>query len=133
VDNEHDKAAYIFGILTIEYNNSPVDVEEALLHVDKFSMPPLSDRMIREWIRSMHWKTVVMLKRYEELGWGHRFFAVKDLLQCHTPGCQALIFRNAWEHERWMTSCSWTCWWRHEHQMFATTFSNTPQLWFGAY
>jgi hypothetical protein len=80
VDNEHDKAAYIFGILTIEYNNSPVDVEEALLHVDKFSMPPLSNRMIREWIRSMHWKTVVMLKRYEELGWGRRFFAVKDLL-----------------------------------------------------
>jgi hypothetical protein len=45
-DNRHDEAAYIFGILTIEYNNSPVEVEEALLHVDKFSTPSLFDQMI---------------------------------------------------------------------------------------
>jgi hypothetical protein len=93
----------------IEYNNSPVEVEEALLHVDKFSMPPLSDWMIQEWIRSVHWKTIITLKRYEELGWGRRFFVVQYLPQYHTPGCQELIFRNAWEHERWMTSCSRTC------------------------
>jgi hypothetical protein len=28
-DNKHDEAAYMFGIFTIEYNNSPVEVEEA--------------------------------------------------------------------------------------------------------
>jgi hypothetical protein len=116
VHNGHDEAVYIFVILTIEYNNSPVEVEEALLHVDKFIMPSLSDRTIQEWIRSMCWKSVVMLLRYEELGWGRRFFAnVQDLPQCHTPGCQALIFRNVWENERWMTSCSRTCWRRYEH------------------
>jgi hypothetical protein len=71
--------AYIFGILTIEYNNLPVEVEEAQLHVDKFSTPPLSDQTIREWIHSVHWKTVIMLKRYEKLGWGRRFFAMQDL------------------------------------------------------
>jgi hypothetical protein len=58
----------------IEYKNSPVEVEEALLHIIKYSMSPLSDRMIREWIRSVHWKNVIMLKRYEELDWGCRFF-----------------------------------------------------------
>jgi hypothetical protein len=51
----------------IEYKNSPVEVEEALLHIIKYSMSPLSDRMIREWIRSVRWKNVIMLKRYEEL------------------------------------------------------------------
>jgi hypothetical protein len=82
-DNKHDEAVYIFGILMIEYNNSLVEVEEALLHVDKFSMSSLSDRTIREWICSVHWKTVIMLKRYEELSWGHRFFAdTQDLPQC---------------------------------------------------
>jgi hypothetical protein len=45
-NNEHDEVAYIFGILMIEYNNSPVEVEEALLHIVKFSTPPLSDWMI---------------------------------------------------------------------------------------
>jgi hypothetical protein len=60
----------------MEYNNSLVEVMEALLHIDKFSMSPLSGWTIREWIRLVHWKTVIMLKRYEELGWGHRFFAV---------------------------------------------------------
>jgi hypothetical protein len=119
-DNRHDEATYIFGILTIEYDNSPMEVEEALLHVDKFITPSLSDRTIQEWICLVRWKTVITLKRYEKLCWGHRFFAdVQDLPQYHTPRCQVLIFRNAWEHERWMTSCSWTCWWRHEHQMFA--------------
>jgi hypothetical protein len=47
-DNRHDKAAYIFGILTIEYNNSPMKVEEALLYVDKFITLSISDRTIRE-------------------------------------------------------------------------------------
>jgi hypothetical protein len=120
---------YIFGILTIEYNNSLLEVKEALLHIDKFSTSSLSDRMIRVWIRSVHWKTVITLKRYEELGWGRRFFVdVQDLPQCRTLGCQALIFRNVWEHERWMTSCSRTCRWRHEHQMFAATLSNSPTM-----
>jgi hypothetical protein len=114
-NNRHDEATNIFGILMIEYNNSPVEVEEALLHIGKFSTPPLSDRMIREWISLVRWKIVIMLKRYEKLGWGHRFFAMQDLPQCHTPECQALIFRNVWKHERWMTSCSRTCWWRHDH------------------
>jgi hypothetical protein len=44
VDNGHNEAAYIFGILTIEYNNSPVEVKEALLHVDKFITPSLSNQ-----------------------------------------------------------------------------------------
>jgi hypothetical protein len=70
VDNRHDKVAYIFGILTIEYNNSPVEVKEALVHVEKFITSSLADRTIREWIRSVHWKAVLMLLRYEELGWG---------------------------------------------------------------
>jgi hypothetical protein len=26
----------MFGILMVKYNNSPVEVEEALVHVDKF-------------------------------------------------------------------------------------------------
>jgi hypothetical protein len=40
----HDEAVYLFGILTIENNNSPVEVEEALVHVDKFITPSLSDQ-----------------------------------------------------------------------------------------
>jgi hypothetical protein len=91
-DNGHDEAAYIFGILMIEYNNLLVEVKKALLHVDKFSMPSLSDRMNQEWICSVRWKTFIALKRYQELGWGHQFFVdMQDLPQCHTPGCQALI------------------------------------------
>jgi hypothetical protein len=132
-NNKHDEAVYIFGILTIEHNNSSVEVVEAQLHIDKFNTLPLSDRTSREWICLVSWKTVMTLKRHEELSQGRRFFAKQDLPQCHTLGCQALIFRNTWEHERWMTSCSWTCWWRHEHQMFAVTFSNTPQPQFGGY
>jgi hypothetical protein len=46
VDNGHDEAAYIFSILTIEYNNSPVEVEEALVHVGKFITPSLADQTI---------------------------------------------------------------------------------------
>jgi hypothetical protein len=125
---------YLFGILTIEYNNSSVEIKEALLHIDKFITSSLSDRMIQEWISSVHWKTVIMLLRYEELGWGRRFFAdMQDLPQCHTLGCQKLMFRNAWENERWMTSCSQTCWWRHEHHMYAAKFTNTPQPGAGVY
>jgi hypothetical protein len=91
----------------IEYTNSPVEVEEALVHIDKFITSSLADWMIREWIHSVRWKDVLMLLRYEVLGWWRRFFVdVQDLPQCHTPRCQALIFRNAWENERWMTSCS---------------------------
>jgi hypothetical protein len=96
-DNRHDEATYIFGILTIEYNNSLVEVKEALVHVDKFITSSLADQMIRKWICSVHWKDVLMLLRYEELGWGRRFFAdVQDLPQCHTLGCQVLIFKNVW-------------------------------------
>jgi hypothetical protein len=69
-DSRHNEATYIFGILTIEYNNSPVEVNEALLHIDKFSTPPLSDWTIQEWNRSVCWKTIIMLKKYEEFGWG---------------------------------------------------------------
>jgi hypothetical protein len=36
VDNGQDEAAYMFGILTVEYNNLVVEAEEALVHVDKF-------------------------------------------------------------------------------------------------
>jgi hypothetical protein len=61
VDNGHDEAAYIFGVLMIEYNNPPVEVEEALVHVDKFITSSLADRTIREWIHSMRWKAVLML------------------------------------------------------------------------
>jgi hypothetical protein len=36
----------MFGILMVEYNNSLVEVEEALVHVDKFIIPSLADPMI---------------------------------------------------------------------------------------
>jgi hypothetical protein len=39
VDRGHDEAAYKFDILMVEYNNSLVEVEGALVHVDKFIMP----------------------------------------------------------------------------------------------
>jgi hypothetical protein len=45
-DNGHDEAAYMFGILTVKYNNLEVKVEEALVHMDKFIMPSLADLMI---------------------------------------------------------------------------------------
>jgi hypothetical protein len=108
----------------IEYSNSSVEVEEALGYIDKFITSSLADWTIQKWICSVRWKAVLMLLRYEELGWGCWFFAyVRDLPQCHTPGCQALIFRNTWENERWMTSCTRTGWWRHVHLMFAMKFN----------
>jgi hypothetical protein len=42
-DNGHAEVAYIFAILTIEYNNSLMEVEEALVHMDKFITPSLAD------------------------------------------------------------------------------------------
>jgi hypothetical protein len=114
---------YLFVILTVENNNSLVEVEEALVHVDKFITPSLFDPTIRGRIHSMRYDAILMLRRYEELGWGHRFFhPVQDLPHCLSPGCQALIYRNAWKDERWMTSCSRTCWWRQEHHMFVALF-----------
>jgi hypothetical protein len=103
----------MFGILMVEYNNSTVEVEEALVHMDKFITLSLADPMIRWWIHSVRYDAVLTLIRYENLGWAHRFFhPVQDFPQYHTLGCQALIYRNAWKSERWMTSCSRTCWWR---------------------
>jgi hypothetical protein len=88
VDIGHGEVAYMFGLLTVEYNNSPVEVEEALVLVDKFITPSLADPMIRRWIHLVHYDDVLTLIRYENLGWGRRFFAdVQDLPQCHTPGC----------------------------------------------
>jgi hypothetical protein len=114
----------MFGILTVEYN-SAVEVGEALVHVDKFITLSLTDRTIQQWICSVHYDAVLTLIRYENLSWGRQFFhLVQDLPQCHTPGCQALIYRNVWKSERWMTSCSRTCWWRQEHQMFVAMFKS---------
>jgi hypothetical protein len=36
----------MFGILTIEYNNSIVEVEEALVHMEKFITLSLADQTI---------------------------------------------------------------------------------------
>jgi hypothetical protein len=44
-DSGHDEV-YMFDILTVEYNNSSVEVEEALIHVDKFIASSLADPMI---------------------------------------------------------------------------------------
>jgi hypothetical protein len=88
VDIGHGEVAYMFGLLTVKYNNSPVEVEEALVLVDKFITPSLADPMIRRWIHLVHYDDVLTLIRYENLGWGRRFFAdVQDLPQYHTPGC----------------------------------------------
>jgi hypothetical protein len=46
MDKGHDEAAYVFGILTVEYINSPVEVEEALVPMDKFIVPSLADLVI---------------------------------------------------------------------------------------
>jgi hypothetical protein len=62
--------AYMFGILTVKYNNLAVEVKEALLHVDKFIMLSLADLTIQRWIHSMRYDAVLMLIRYENLGWG---------------------------------------------------------------
>jgi hypothetical protein len=69
-DIGYDEAVYVFGILTVENNNSLAEVEETLVHVDKFITPSLSDPMIRRWIRLVHYDAVLTLRRYEELGWG---------------------------------------------------------------
>jgi hypothetical protein len=123
--NGHDEVAYLFGILTVEYNNSSVEVEEALVHMDKFITPSLADPMTQRWIHSVCYDAVLTLLRYVNLGWGRRFFhPMQDLPQCHTPGCQALIYRNMWKSERWMNLCSRTCWWRQEHQMFVAKFKS---------
>jgi hypothetical protein len=106
-DNRHDEAAYMLGLLTVEYNNSAVEFEEALVHMDKFIMLPLADPTIGRWFHSVCYDAVHTLIRYENLGWGHPFFhPVQDLPQYHTLGCHVLIYRNAWKSERWMTLCS---------------------------
>jgi hypothetical protein len=46
-NNGHDEVAYMFGIIMVKYNNSAVEVEEALIHVDKFVTLSLADRTIR--------------------------------------------------------------------------------------
>jgi hypothetical protein len=79
-DNGHDEAAYMFRILTVEYNNSTVEVEEALVHMDKFITLSLVDRTIRRWIRLVCYDAVHTLIRYEKIGWGHPFFnSLQDL------------------------------------------------------
>jgi hypothetical protein len=45
-DNRHDEAAYVFGILMIKYNNLSVEIEEALVHLDKFMTSSLTDMTI---------------------------------------------------------------------------------------
>jgi hypothetical protein len=80
-DSKHYEAAYMFGILMVEYNNSALEVEEVLVHVDKFIMLSLADPMIQRWIRLVCYDVVLTLIRYENLGWGCRFFhPVQDLL-----------------------------------------------------
>jgi hypothetical protein len=77
----------MFGILTVEYNHSTVEVEEALGHMDKFLTLSLPDPMIRWWIRSVCYDAVLMLIRYENLGWGRRFFnPVQELPKFHPLG-----------------------------------------------
>jgi hypothetical protein len=45
-DIRHVEAVYMFGILTVEYNNSVVEVKDALVHMDKFITLSLADPMI---------------------------------------------------------------------------------------
>jgi hypothetical protein len=70
VDSGQEEAGYMFGILTIEYNISPEEVEQALGHLDMFMMPSISDPTIQNWIRSVHGEVVLTLRRYETLDWG---------------------------------------------------------------
>jgi hypothetical protein len=44
VDNIHDELAYMFCILTIEHNNSPEEVKEPLVQLDKFMTSSIADR-----------------------------------------------------------------------------------------
>jgi hypothetical protein len=78
-DSGHDEAAYMFGILTVEYNNSSVEVEEALVHVDKFIKSSLADPTIQRWICSMRYDDVLTLIRYENIGWG-----ISSFIRCRT-------------------------------------------------
>jgi hypothetical protein len=64
----------MFGILTVEYNNLEVEVEEARVQVDKFITLSLADRTIRRWIHSVCYDAIHMLIWYENLGWGRQFF-----------------------------------------------------------
>jgi hypothetical protein len=120
-DNEHDDGVHIW------HSHDRVQQltggsREALVHVDKFITPSLADRMIQKWIHLVRWKVVLTLLRFEELGWGVGSLPTCRTSHSATPRCQALIYRNTWQNERWMTSCSRECWWRHEHQMFAVKF-----------
>jgi hypothetical protein len=45
-DTGYDEVAYVFGILTVGNNKLLVGVEEALVHMDKFITPSLSDPVI---------------------------------------------------------------------------------------
>jgi hypothetical protein len=45
-NNGHNEVEYNFSIITIEYNNSPVEVEEVLVHMEKFITSSLADRTI---------------------------------------------------------------------------------------
>jgi hypothetical protein len=87
VDSGHDEVAYMFGILTVEYN-SAVEVKEALVHVDKFITLSLANWTIQRWIHSVRYDAVLMLIRYENLGWG-----VGSFIQCRTS--HNVILRGA--------------------------------------
>jgi hypothetical protein len=78
-DSEHDEAAYMFGIPMVEYNNSPVEVDEAMVHVDKFITLSLADPTIRRWIHLVHYNAFLTLIRYENFGWG-----INSFIQCRT-------------------------------------------------
>jgi hypothetical protein len=64
----------MFGILMVEYNNLAVEVEEVLVHVDKIITLSLADPTIKWWIHLVRYDVVHTLIRYENLGWGQRFF-----------------------------------------------------------
>jgi hypothetical protein len=91
MDSGHDEAAYMFGILTVEYNNSAVEVEEALVHVDKFITLSLANPMIWQWIDSVHYDALLMLIRYENLGWG-----VDSFILCRTSHNAILCCAKRW-------------------------------------
>jgi hypothetical protein len=78
-DSGHDEAAHMFGILTVEYNNTTVKVEKAMVHVDTFMMLSLADPMIQWWIHSVLYDAVLTLIRYENLGWG-----IGSFIRCRT-------------------------------------------------
>jgi hypothetical protein len=78
----------MFGILTVEYNNSAVEVEESLVHMDKFITLSLAVPTIRWWIRSVRYNAVLMLIRYENLGWG-----IGSFIRCRTS--HNVILRGA--------------------------------------